>query len=549
MTFFRKKIGFAETVNLIAIVCLSGAFALAGAWQRDGLIWIDAEPGKCLMATLCLGLYVTFCAWSVRMSSRHITAPPMAFVPDDSSPPMLVVFASQTGFAENIAARTAKALSIAGVAVRLVSMATLDTADLLKAERAIFIVSTYGEGDPPDMAGVFVHRLLRSDVQLDRLQFGMLALGDRDYTNFCGFGRQLDAWLRKRQARTLFDCIEVDNADEGSLRRWQHQLGALSGAADQAEWCAPRFGLWRLVERRALNPGSAGDACFHLVLKPEIPADAHWEAGDVAEISPRNSATDVNSLLAANGLDGAAAAPTSAGAVDAETLNEYLARCRLPDPGSIVDQPSAIWLADLLPLAHREYSIASIPSDGAVHLLVRQRRCTDGRLGVGAGWLTEHAAVGQAIQLRLRTNTNFHMPVDDRPLILIGNGTGIAGLRALLKARIAAEQRSNWLVFGERSEGVDFFYEGEIRAWHAAGWIAQLDLAFSRDQEQRIYVQQRIRNAADMLRRWVGEGAAIHVCGSLLGMAPAVDAVLRESLGGACVDDLISAGRYRRDVY
>src|SRR6185312_15656329 len=116
-------------------------------------------------------------------------------------------------------------------------------------------------------------------------------------------------------------------------------------------------------------------------------------------------------------------------------------------------------------LPHREYSIASLPADGALHLVVRQMRGTDGVLGLGSGWLTEHAAAGDAIDLRVRTNAGFHPPADDRPVLLIGNGTGIAGLRALLKARLASAHHRNWLVFGERHAAADRLHVDELERW------------------------------------------------------------------------------------
>jgi sulfite reductase (NADPH) flavoprotein alpha-component len=172
-----------------------------------------------------------------------------------------------------------------------------------------------------------------------------------------------------------------------------------------------------------------------------------------------------------------------------------------------------------------------------------------GYLGIGSGWLTEHAPIGTEIALRVRSNTNFHMPRDARPMILIGNGTGLAALRALLKARIAAGHRRNWLLFGERHAAHDFLYREDIECWQMAGQIERVDFAWSRDQAERIHVQQRLREAAGELRRWVDAGAAIYVCGSLDGMAPGVDAVLREVLGDAPVERLREQDRYRRDVY
>jgi sulfite reductase (NADPH) flavoprotein alpha-component len=200
------------------------------------------------------------------------------------------------------------------------------------------------------------------------------------------------------------------------------------------------------------------------------------------------------------------------------------------------------------PIADRQYSIASIPQDGAIHLVVRQVK-HEGALGLASGWLTEHAQSGNAILLRLRSNPNFHLPDNDRPLILIGNGTGIAGLRSHLKTRAANGRKRNWLIFGERNAAYDYPFCNEIEAWREQRVLERVDLAFSRDQAERVYVQDRLRAAADELRAWLADGATILVCGSLEGMAPGVDAVLTEVCGSAALEQLTIDGRYRRDVY
>ena len=180
---------------------------------------------------------------------------------------------------------------------------------------------------------------------------------------------------------------------------------------------------------------------------------------------------------------------------------------------------------------------------------MRQARHPDGRLGIGSGWLTEHASIGAPIALRIRSNRSFHAPEENRPMILIGNGTGIAGLRAHLKARAAAGRHRNWLVFGERTRAQDFLFRDDIEGWAGTGVLARLDLAFSRDQEARLYVQDRLREAAGTLREWVAEGAAVYVCGSLEGMAGGVHAALGEALGHEALERLAEEGLYRRDVY
>jgi sulfite reductase (NADPH) flavoprotein alpha-component len=207
-------------------------------------------------------------------------------------------------------------------------------------------------------------------------------------------------------------------------------------------------------------------------------------------------------------------------------------------------------LAPADPDRPREYSIASIPADGRVHLLVRQERHADGQPGVASGWLTAQAALQSEIDLRLRPHANFRIGANARrPLILVGNGTGLAGLRAHLKARVAAGLTHNWLVFGERQEAHDAYHRDEIQAWVVQGALFRADLVYSRDGAEQRYVQDQLRAAADDVRAWLEEGAALYVCGSLEGMAAGVEAALVDIIGAEAVERLTEEGRYRRDVY
>ena len=422
-------------------------------------------------------------------------------------------------------------------------MLTLD--ELRHAGRVLFVASTTGDGEPPDMALAFSRLVMKRPAQLDGLRYGLLALGDSDYEDYCGFGRQLQRWLQASGARALFDPVEVDSEDEASLRHWQHHLAMLSGVSDLPDWQAPKYQRWQLIERRLLNPGSVGEPCFHLELKP-LQGSTNWQAGDLVEIGPCHAPDKVATWLSSRELDGRV--PVAFGK-ERLPLAALLARCRLPEPGEVEGLDEDAVAATLQRLPHRAYSIASLPEDGAIHLLVRQMRGRGGYLGLGSGWLTAHAPLGTEVALRVRSNVNFHAPRDARPLILIGNGTGLAALRALLKARIAAGHRRNWLLFGERHAAHDFLYRDEIERWVADGRIERADFAWSRDQAERIHVQQRLREATGELQRWVDAGAAVYVCGSLDGLAPGVDAVLREVLGAAQVEQLRGQGRYRRDVY
>jgi len=496
-------------------------------------------------AGLVLCAYMLFClAIAVREALRKRAARRAAqALSAGSGAPVLVVHASQTGFAEELAMATAKLLGDAGARVTLKSLAEVGVDDLAGVGRALFVVSTTGEGDAPDTARRFIRDVMGGEPKLHGLSYGVLALGDSSYAHFCAFGRTLDAWLARHGAAPLFDRAEVDDGDPSALRHWQGHVGLLAGVTDAPDWTRPRYGRWRLAERRRLNPGSPGDAAFHLRLEP-LDA-AIWEAGDILEVGPRNDPAEVAALLARLGLDPAAPVTAEEGA----RLGEVLSWRRLPHDDT-APATTAQGLVDALPpLPHREYSIASLPADGGVELLVRAMKRADGKPGLGSGWLTAYAAPGAEIAARVRTNRSFHGPRDDRPLILIGNGTGLAGLRAHLKARATAGHRRNWLVFGERTSAHDFFHRGEIEAWKAGGVLARLDLAFSRDQDRKVYVQHRLMEAADALRAWVADGAAIYVCGSLEGMSGDVHAVLVAVLGAETLERLTDEGRYRRDVY
>ncbi|MNT27815.1 Sulfite reductase [NADPH] flavoprotein alpha-component [compost metagenome] len=183
---------------------------------------------------------------------------------------------------------------------------------------------------------------------------------------------------------------------------------------------------------------------------------------------------------------------------------------------------------------------------------MRQERhaCIENQgFGVCSGWLTRFAPLDSPIRLRLQANPAFAPALADVPCIYIGNGSGLAGLRAHLRARQRAGLARNWLLFGERQQAFDSVCGEELQGLLDAGHLARLDRVFSRDGETREYVQDSLRANADELREWLAQGAIVYVCGSLQGMAAGIDAVLQEVLGQEGLDTLLAAGRYRRDVY
>lgn len=461
---------------------------------------------------------------------------------DPNAQPWLITYASQTGVAEQLAWRTATSLQEAQQPTTVKPIQQLTEQDLLQAPQVLFVISTYGTGDAPDLASSFSKKLMQQSLDLSHMQYSVLALGSKEYPeSYCSFGYAVDAWLKQSKAQPFFDLIEVDNANANDIQRWNEALSVVTKHELHAMNIEKVFDEWTLSERTLLNPNSVGQAAYNIELTTA--SDMTWHAGDIAEIQPANSQTEIQNFLAQHQI----AAETVV-----ESINQTIAQVLWDKNLRIEVKPFNTveeLLAQLPTLPTREYSIASIPAQQLLRLVVRQNRDENNQLGLGSGWLTEYAPLKQPIALRIRTNESFHLIDDNRPIICIGNGTGIAGLMSLLQQRNRQNYTANWLIFGERQREHDFFYQETIEAWKNMGTLQRLDLAFSRDQQQRIYVQDVLRNNAEELLKWVQQGAVIYVCGSIEGMASGVDQALTDILGEATLDELRQAGRYRRDVY
>ena len=493
--------------------------ALLFAWQ----------PSRELSAALVAAAWLGLCglAW------RRARVPPALPAADS----LLVAYASQGGQARRIAERSAEQLTLGGLPAAAVSLDALTSEALARQRRLLLVLSTYGEGEAPDNGARFL-RLLDSLAPLHDLEYALLGLGDSDYRQFCGFARAVDDRLRQRQAIPLFERLEADRLAPATLSRWQWQLAQLSGQPDYAEWAAPEFSPWRLVERSCLNPGSQGAPVYRIRLEP-LDGPAHWQAGDIAEIAPRLPVATIRQQLRALQL----------GEPDGALLDELASRRWPADHHALAGMNVDQLLEQLPRLNHRDYSIASLPADSSVELLVRLTHTPDGCPGLGSGWLCRHAEVGECIDLRLRANPSFQLPAACGPLIMIGNGTGLAGLHAHLREREALGQHGHWLLYGERNAAHDSLLAQELEGWLASGHLARLDRVFSRDQAERRYVQHVLRDQAETLRQWLANGASLLICGSLEGMGREVDALLRGLLGAERVDELARNGRYRRDLY
>lgn len=445
----------------------------------------------------------------------------------------LIVYASQTGTAEQIAWHTSASLQEKQQFVTVKAIHKIDATDLSNHSRILFIISTYGTGDAPDLATGFVKKIMTQKLDLSHLNYAVLALGSKEYVDsYCQFGHMVNEWLKQQNALPFFQPIEVDNLDPNAIELWYTSLAQSTQLDLNIVEEDIHFENCTLLSKKHSNPESQGAPIY--LLNFDIPTDMTWKAGDIAETQPMNTRVHIQAFLSENNLD-----------INNEKFYSLLADKDLKHFST--DKQ----LEDLPTLPTREYSIASIPEQGYLQLVVRLHSSTEEpfEYGLGSGWLCKYTDIGSKVALRIRTNENFHLIADNRPIILIGNGTGIAGLMSLLQQRKQLNYKNNWLIFGERQKGKDFTYQAELENLQSMDYLVHLDLAFSRDADNGYYVQHKLKHQALELKKWVSEGAIIYVCGSINTMAREVDEMLIHILGEELVDELRETDRYKRDVY
>jgi len=535
---------------------------------------------------------------------------------------LTVLFGSQTGNGEEVAAALVDLAVSAGFAAQAISLADYRLANLKRESLVTFVVSTHGEGDPPDDAELFHEFLLSKKAPaLNKLRYSVLALGDSSYVNFCQTGREFDARLAELGAQPIAALVECDLDYDEPAKQWINQItSALPDLLPSAGVAATP--VLRAVEsvsafdknnpfpaevlvNQKITGGSSSKDVRHIELSIEG-SGLTYEPGDALAIIASNPprlvgemlrelALDVNATVAVKDetldltaaltdaleitavnlgflRDWAAIADNDEltallGSDDSRRLTDFVAEHQIIDvirryPASVDAQQFVSMLRRLSP---RSYSIASSldANPDEVHLTVasvRYEAFGTEHWGAASTHLADRLEEGETVSVYVEKNSRFRLPDTNVPVVMIGPGTGVAPFRAFVEQRVEqGATGDNWLFFGDRNFDSDFLYQLEWQRHLKQGALTRLDVAFSRDQRQKIYVQDRIRENGAELHRWIENGAAIYVCGDAKHMANDVHDALIDVLaiqGGTDkvaaaqqLKDLRSAGRYQRDVY
>ncbi|MBO9200382.1 MULTISPECIES: diflavin oxidoreductase [Niastella] len=569
---------------------------------KEELVWMNGFLAGVLMNCHDQSALAPTSSAAVASAPATVPAPGAAAV--ESKPAVskiTIAYGTETGNSKKLATDLAAKAKKSGIQAKVVSLDQYRLNDLAKEEYFFTIISTQGEGEPPATAKKFYDHIHQNGFKLPQIKFGVLALGDTSYPLFCKAGEDVDQQLQRLGGQRLVNLIKCDTDYQGDADGWFSQVlhsltnttssnGTASvGAVVAKKPAGKKVYTGNIITNVNLNDRGSNKATHHI----EIVADElDYQPGDSIGIVPENAPAVVDSIIALTRIDGK---KSVAFRNETHTVIELLKKkvniAYLPERvvkqyAAIVKQDipeTKISLLDLLkiypvsnasqfeevigilePITPRLYSISSSPNahSGEVHVTVaRDNFKVNGEVkhGLCSNFLAD-LPTDSPLEFYVHKNNQFRLPAEDKDVIMIGPGTGIAPFRSFVAERDAAGASGrNWLFFGDQHFTSDFLYQTEIQNWIQTGVLTKVNVAFSRDQKSKIYVQHKMLENAKAFYEWLQNGAYVYICGAKEPMSVDVEnTVLQiiERFGSKTsaqaieyLNQLKEEGRFLKDVY
>lgn len=498
----------------------------------------------------------------------------------------LIIYGTETGNSKKVASNLLATFKKNKIQAKAIDVFQYDVAKLEKESLVLFVMSTQGEGEFPQNAIPFYEKLKASNANLSKVSFAVLGLGDSSYPLFSNAGILLDEVLAEKGAKRLLSLVkaDVDFAEtvsiwEADLQKAFQNLG--SNVTNEVKptsatvSSAKKNYLGKISHKVVLNDVGSNKETYHIEIESED--EIQYEPGDALGIVPKNKDEEIKtiatyfkeenySILADKNIRGLSKKSL-------EAFSKLFEIEIIEEKANLLDiiqkyQPKKVKLEEvfalLLPISPRLYSISSSSEahDGQVHLTVSLNKFKvndEIKSGLASEFLADFPLAEQ-LEFYIHKNQNFRLPSEETDIIMIGPGTGIAPFRSFLAERdVTGAEGKNWLFFGEQHFVLDFYYQTEIQEWLTTGVLTKLDTAFSRDQERKIYVQDRIREKAKEFNAWLENGASIYICGQKNPMSQDVEKAIvaviskerniSESEAQQILEELESQGKYQKDVY
>jgi sulfite reductase (NADPH) flavoprotein alpha-component len=511
-----------------------------------------------------------------------------------------IAYGTETGNSKRLATEFAAKAKKQGIHAKVQSLDQYRMNDLPKEEYFLAVISTHGDGEPPAAAKKFYDHVHQNGFKLDKLKYSVLALGDTSYPLFCKTGEDVDAQLNKLGGKRIAPLQKCDVDFTQDADEWFSQVFKALSDGSESEVSAPpkvsskkpagkKIYSGTLLSHVNLNDKGSNKETYHIEIAAE---DINYQPGDSIGIVPENDRAVVEKIISLAGIDETTSVDYKDELVSVyDLLHKKLNIIYQPERvvkhyASIVQQnipATRIDLLDLLkiypvkdeaqfvevikalePITPRLYSIASSPEahSGEVHITVARdsfKIHNEIKFGLASDFLS-HLEVDNEIKFYVHPNNQFRLPAEDKNVIMIGPGTGIAPFRSFIAERDATGATGkSWLFFGEQHFATDFLYQTEIQNWYDTGSLTKVNVAFSRDQQEKVYVQHKMLQHGAEFFEWLQAESYVYVCGSKDPMSIDVENTLLEIIERfgerskedaiKYLDDMKEDGRYVKDVY